>query len=427
MLLGIIADDLTGASDIAGFVAKEGLDVIQFVGVPDSGANYDCDAAVVSLKSRSVPAKDAVRDSLAAFEWLRDRGCKRFYFKYCSTFDSTPQGNIGPVTDALLDALKLDMTVVCPSLPVNGRTVRDGILYVNGTPLAETGMRHHPLNPMTDSNLVRLMEGQSRGKAGVVSLAAVDSGPQAVEERLAELRREGISYAVLDAETDSQLLVLASVLSDAPLLTGGSGLGWAVARRLASRNSSRMRSAGPAGPVAGKTIVLSGSCSEMTNRQTANYRDVAPEFKVDVAECLDNAGAYAAEAAAWVDEACEALENDGVKCNAPLINATVPPDELRTIQETYGAAEAAAAIETFFRIVAENLLEMGFVNFIVAGGETSGAVAAALGVKAFRIGPQIDPGVSWVEALDRRLGLAMKSGNFGDESFFLKAQAMIHE
>jgi uncharacterized protein YgbK (DUF1537 family) len=416
MLLGIIADDLTGASDIAGFVAGEGLDVIQFMGIPQE-EGIACDAAVISLKSRSAPASGAVRDSLVALDWLRGRGCHRFYFKYCSTFDSTPEGNIGPVVDALLDTLGENLAVVCPSLPVNGRTVRNGILYVDGVPLSDTGMRNHPLTPMTDSNLLRLMEAQSRGRAGLLGVETVERGPEAVRERLSQMRGQGIRYAVLDAETDAHLEILGQALADELLLTGGSGLGRAAARCLAVRHgvASHTRREGPAG---GAAIILSGSCSEATNRQTAAYRELAPEFRVEIARCMENAAAYAEEGAAW------AKAHSAGKY-APLLNATVPPDQLRAIQSRFGAAEAAGAIENFFRSAAAELRRLGYTNFIVAGGETSGAVSEALGVRAFRIGPEIAPGVCWVEAVDGRLGLAMKSGNFGDESFFRKAQAMI--
>lgn len=417
MLLGIIADDLTGASDIAGFVAQAGLDVIQYAGLPEGEAAGECDCAVVSLKSRSVPAPEAVRDSLAALDWLRRQGCGRFYFKYCSTFDSTPQGNIGPVADALLDALGAGITVLCPSLPVNGRTVKDGVLYVNGTPLADSPMRTHPLNPMTESFLPLLMDAQSGRKTAVIDSGVVRSGPEAVRSRLGALAAEGFGYAVVDAETDEDLDILSRALRDEPLLTGGSGLGGAVAARLAEERRGDRAGKAADCPNAGKTVALSGSCSKMTNAQTARYREHAPEFRVDVARCLENPGEYADEAARWAANAAGGP--------APLINATVNPEELREIQQRHGGARAAEAVEEFFRRLAPELAKCGFVNFIIAGGETSGAVSLSLGVRAFRIGRQIAPGVSWVRAIDRPLWLAMKSGNFGDENFFLVAQEMI--
>ncbi len=421
MHIGIIADDLTGASDIAGFIAAEGLSVVQFAGIPpdDAPAADSADCAVISLKSRSIPADQAVRQSLDALAWLRAHGCRRFYFKYCSTFDSTPRGNIGPVTDALLDALGADFTVVCPTLPANGRTVRGGDLYVNGELLENTGMRHHPLNPMTDSHLPRLMEAQSKGKAGVVDLATVEGGAGAVRERLDALRGAGVRYAVTDSETDAQLDAIAAALDGMPLLTGGSSLGAALARRLRKTGAPLAGNAGGGRFGGGKTVALSGSCSAMTNAQTAFYRRYAPEFRVDIERCLADAPAYAGEAAAWTEDEAGRGEY------APMVNATVPPEELRGIQERFGAEKAALAVERFFGLLAARLRSAGFDKFVVAGGETSGAVSAALGVSAFRIGTQIAPGVSWVFDTGTELALAMKSGNFGDAAFFIKAQEIM--
>ena len=301
MLLGVIADDLTGATDIAGFLASNGLDTIQLMGLPDSNLRIDAEAAVVSLKSRSVPAAEAVAASLAALQWLQDNGCPQFYFKYCSTFDSTSKGNIGPVTDALLDSLASDLSVVCPSLPVNGRVVRDGILLVNGTPLSETGMRHHPVTPMTDSNLINLMEMQSRGKAGLVGWTVVERGPAAVREELTRLRRETFRYAILDAVTDAHLDVLAEAVSDMPLLTGGSGLAGACARFMRADGRTAGKKSLLGRPPGGKAVILSGSCSEMTNKQVAAYRLDAESAKVSAERCVDDPDGYAEELARWTE------------------------------------------------------------------------------------------------------------------------------
>ncbi len=414
MHIGIIADDLTGASDIAGFVAAEGLSVIQFAGIPAHDSKYEADAAVVSLKSRSVPARQAVEQSLEALKWLQERNCRVFYFKYCSTFDSTPKGNIGPVTDALMDALNTDFTVICPTLPENGRTVRDGNLYVNGVLLENTGMRRHPLNPMTDSYIPRLMEAQAKGKAGVVDLATVKSGADAVRKKCETLRKEGIRYAVTDCETNGELDTIASAMDNMPLLTGGSSLGAAVAREFRRKGFGHEAGTDGGRFGTGRAVILSGSCSAMTNSQTGFYRRHAPEFRVEIERCLGNLDAYADEAAAWT------LASPGDL--APMINATVPPDALAVIQKRFGAEAAALAVEQFFALLAKRLLAAGFDKFIVAGGETSGSVSAALGVTAFRIGTQIAPGVSWVFDIDKTVALAMKSGNFGDETFFIKAQ-----
>lgn len=419
MFLGVIADDLTGATDIAGFLANNGLDTIQLMGLPDKEFRVTADAVVVSLKSRSTPAEDAVADSLAAMEWLGANGCRQHYFKYCSTFDSTKKGNIGPVTDALLDALGSDFTVICPSLPVNGRTVREGILFVNGVPLSETGMRHHPVNPMTDSNLITLMEMQAKGKAMLVDQATVDKGTDAVTAKFAELRGQGCRYAVLDAVTDVQLDILAAAVDDMPLLTGGSGLGGARARRLSAAKGTGDAASDTGGrPPGGKVAVLSGSCSEMTNKQVAVYLDKAPSMKALASRCIEDPEGYAEELAAWVDK------NAGGPL-APLVYATVGKEELAAIQNAFGAERTSRAVEEMFTALATGLSRLGFDHLIVAGGETSGSVTLALGALAFRIGPEIAPGVPWVRALEQPLSLALKSGNFGDEDFFAKAQAFI--
>lgn len=419
MEIGAIADDLTGATDIAGFLANNGLETIQIMGVPRPGFAPEAAAAVVSLKSRSIAPEDAVRQSLSALESLRRAGCGQYYFKYCSTFDSTPRGNIGPVTDALLDALGADFTVICPSLPVNGRTVKGGILYVNGVPLAETGMRHHPINPMTESDLTRLMEMQAKGRAMVLDLAVVEKGVQAVKEGLAQLRAKGCRYAVLDAVTDAHLDVLAEAVDDIPLLTGGSGLGGARARVIAARSRGNADLARQAGrPSGGKVVALSGSCSEMTNRQVAAYRELANSIKADAARCIADAGGYARELGAWVEA------NAGGEY-APLVYATVGKEELAAIQKRFGVERTSLAVEAMFTELARDLAGRGFDTFIVAGGETSGAVTGALGETAFRLGPEIAPGVPWIRAVDGGLSLALKSGNFGDEGFFRKAQEFI--
>ena len=418
MYIGTIADDLTGATDMAGFLANGGLDVVQFMGIPD-GPAPEADAAVVSLKSRSLPAGEAVDVSLRALAWLRKAGCRQFYFKYCSTFDSTSKGNIGPVTDAILGALGSDFTVLCPSLPVNKRTVKGGILYVDGVPLSDTGMRHHPINPMTDSDLTRLMEMQAKGRAGVVSLDVVARGAEAVGAELERLRRDGCRYAVLDAVTDGDLDVLAAALDDMPLITGGSGMGEARAKRVAAALG---RPAGPAKRVdipRGKTVVLSGSCSEMTNRQVATYLGFAPGVKVEVECCLDNPDGYAAELASWVGE------NAGGEF-APLAYATVGKEELAVIQKRFGVEPASRSVEDLFTRLTRRLDAMGFDRFIVAGGETSGSVSGALPARAFRLGPEIAPGVPWIRGVDHPYCQALKSGNFGDENFFAKAQEMMH-
>ena len=417
MYLGVIADDFTGGTDIAGFLVQNGFSVTQYIGVPESPVSgMKPDAAVISLKSRSCPVEEAVRDSLAALEWLKSQGCSHFFFKYCSTFDSTSKGNIGPVTDALLDALQSDITVMCPALPVNGRTVYKGYLFVDALPLNESGMRHHPVTPMLDSNLMRLTEQQSKGKAANIPSNVMDGGPQAIKASLEELRKQGVRYAVPDALRDEHLLYLGEAVSDLSLVTGGSGLAMGIARHVTAQSGMDAKTSMDAGmPPGGKSIILAGSASVMTNAQVARYRDKAPSWKVDVSRCVADAAAYAAAAASW-------LETLVPSANAPMIYATAGIEELDAVQKEFGAEVSGQAVELFFSHLAQLLQEAGYDHFIVAGGETSGSVVKSLGIKAFHIGPQIAPGVPWVRAVEAPVSLALKSGNFGNEDFFSVAQ-----
>ena len=410
--LGVIADDFTGATDIAGFLVAGGLHTVQLNGVPAASDVPDVDAVVVSLKSRSIEPESAVAQSLAALAALREAGAERVLFKYCSTFDSTPRGNIGPVTDALMDALATDVTIICPSLPVNGRTVYQGYLFVGDVLLSESGMRNHPVTPMTDASLVRLMEAQSRGRAGVVPFPVVHQGPDAVRAAIDDLRAQGVRYVVVDTLTDADLLTIGEAVGDLPLTTGGSGLGGGLARALSGSEGSTAAAAWT--PVPGRGVVLSGSASVMTNRQVDAYRRVAPSLAVDVDRLLDEPDSYRAEVLAWV------LGRDASP--APLVYATASPDEVRRVQEAHGAQVTAEAIEGLFGWLASQLKDAGVRRFIVAGGETSGAVTTALGVDGFHVGPQIAPGVPWVRSLDDTTELALKSGNFGDVDFFTRAQ-----
>lgn len=413
--LGVIADDFTGATDIAGFLVDNGLRTVQLTGVPADGTTVpaDADAVVISLKSRSIAAQEAVAVSLAALRFLQEQGAERFYFKYCSTFDSTPAGNIGPVTDALLGALGEDFTVICPALPVNGRTTYRGYLFVEDVPLHESGMRNHPITPMTDSNLMRLMDGQAEGRTGNVQAAVVTQGAAAVREALAALRTEGYRYAVLDAITDADLDVLGEAVADHALVTGGSGLGAGLARALSGKAGERTDNWQERG---GRTVVLSGSCSVMTNQQVATYRETAPTLAVDVDQLVAAPEAYRKQVLQWVLD----QPADGP---APLVSATAPPEEVTRLQVAHGAHEVSEAVESMFGWVASALAEQGVRRFIVAGGETSGAVTTALDVTGFEVGPQIAPGVPWVRSISSDIDLALKSGNFGDVDFFSRAQA----
>ncbi|MDC6111649.1 3-oxo-tetronate kinase [Serratia rubidaea] len=414
MLLGVIADDFTGATDIASFLVENGLSTVQLNGVPDSDAAVDAQAVVISLKSRSCPAEQAVAQSLQALAWLQRQGCQRFYFKYCSTFDSTARGNIGPVTDALLDALGESQTVISPALPVNGRTVYQGYLFVMDQLLSESGMRNHPVTPMTDSNLLRLMEAQAAGRCGLIDAAVMDTGADAVRARLQQLAQQGVRYVVLDTLNEQHLLTQGAALKAMKLVTGGSGLAIGLARQWAQPGQTQAQAAGA--PQGEKAVVLSGSCSTMTNKQVARYRQQAAAQAIDVARCIgeDERARYARELSDWV----QAQRGD----LAPLLYATAEPEALRQTQQQYGVDIASQAVEALFAALVQLLHQAGFRRFIVAGGETSGVVTQALAIRGFHIGPCISPGVPWVRAIEQPVSLALKSGNFGDENFFARAQ-----
>lgn len=413
--LGVIADDFTGATDIASFLAQNGMSVIQYNGVPTGHPlPDDVDAIVISLKSRSCATQRAIDDSLSALRWLKERGCQRFYFKYCSTFDSTAEGNIGPVADALLDELGETQTIISPALPVNGRTVYQGYLFVQQQLLSESGMRHHPVTPMRDSSLIRLMEQQSAGRAGLIPLATLRQGRESVRQQLDLLRQQGIRYVVMDAVSEDDLLLQAAAIEDLRLITGGSGLAIGVARRFSASHPAK-ESQQRGAPVPGPAVVLSGSCSTMTNAQVARYRPQAPYFALEVARCLADGDGYAAEVCQWVLA-------QGASPLAPMVFATSEAEMLQRIQQQYGAEKSSQAIERFFARLVPLLADKGIQRFIVAGGETSGVVTQALRIQGLHIGPMISPGIPWVKATDRPLSLALKSGNFGDENFFARSQ-----
>lgn len=410
-MLGVIADDFTGASDIASFMVENGLSCVQMNGVPQASLTESVDVVVISLKSRSIAAEEAVKQSLLALEWLQKSGCTQFYFKYCSTFDSTTKGNIGPVTDALLAALGEQFTVVTPALPVNGRTIFNGYLFVGEVLLSESGMRNHPITPMYDSNLIRLMDAQAEGKTGLVSYQTVIQGAQVVKAAFRALQEKGYRYAVVDAVDNAQLAILAEAVADMRLVTGGSGLGAYMAARISGGKKGEQAFV----PPKGKTVVLSGSCSVMTNQQVAAYQQKASHIYLDIAE--------AARDADYVNTLYRQVITHLDEAFAPMVYATVSPEKLKMIQQTFGSERASALIENTFARLAQKLKqEAGVVNFITAGGETSSIVVQQLGLQGFSIGKQIAPGVPWLRDLNAPLYLALKSGNFGSVDFFAQAQ-----
>ena len=415
MLLGVIADDFTGATDIAGFLVENGMRTVQLNGIPKEEIDVNADAVVISLKSRSCPVDEAINDSVAALKWLQAKGCQQFYFKYCSTFDSTAEGNIGPVTDALLAELGEEFTMVCPALPVNGRTVYNGHLFVFQDLLSDSGMRNHPVTPMTDSSLIRMMDAQSQGTSGLVNFQVIEQGSQAVTERFEELKAQGNRYAVVDAFNAGHLVTLGQAAKSLKLVTGGSGLAAGIAKNWVEHLEDQSNAKQAGNPEKAAAVVFSGSCSVMTNQQVAVYKEKAPHFAIDVKACLTDES-YSNQVFDWV---MTNIESEF----APLVYATADATALKAIQQEFGAQASSHAVEQFFSQLAIKLQQHGVKNFIVAGGETSGVVTQSLAVKGFHIGPQIAPGVPWVKSVEGELSLALKSGNFGDENFFAKAQS----
>jgi 3-dehydrotetronate 4-kinase len=414
-LLGCIADDFTGATDLANMLVRGGMRTVQTIGVPGSSQELEADAIVVALKSRTIPADDAVRQSLEALEWLRAQGCKQFIFKYCSTFDSTDQGNIGPVADALLDALKDDFTIACPAFPENGRTIFRGNLFVGDVLLNESGMENHPLTPMTDPNLVRVLQRQTKSKVGLIRYDTIMKGADAIRTRIAEMKQDGVRLAIADAVSDADLYVLGDALRDLKLITGGSGIALGLPQNFRAANLlAHAEHAADLPKIDGPALVLAGSASKATNAQVAEWRASKPSFRVEPM-ALSRGEAVVDQAVAF---ALDHMKRD----ETVLIYATSSPDEVKAVQKELGVEKAGHLVEDALASIARRLRDEGVRKFVVAGGETSGAVVQALDVRSLRIGPQIDPGVPATQSIGAvSLGLALKSGNFGTTDFFEKA------
>ncbi len=420
MLLGAIADDITGATDLALMLSREGMRTIQIIGVP--AADFDpgsVDAVVVALKSRTIPPKEAVHLSLAALAWLKAAGASQILFKYCSTFDSTERGNIGPVTEAVMQALDTDLTIVCPALPANGRTVYLGHLFVGDVLLSDSPMKDHPLTPMTDSSLVRLMRRQSTIEVGLVRHQTVVQGVEALREAYRTAREHGQKVLVVDALTDADLRLIGEASAELKLITGGSGIAIGLPENF--RRAGRLaRHGGAEGFTApeGGAVILAGSCSQATRGQIRTAVTAGtPALKIDpiaIAEGRQNA----TDAAQWVMSFSGAV---------PLVFSSADPDEVKHAQDLLGRERAGHLVEQFIADLAVILRGRGVTRFLVAGGETAGAVVGALSVAALYIGPEIDPGVPWTLSIGdaHPVALALKSGNFGAPDFFLKAWELV--
>jgi uncharacterized protein YgbK (DUF1537 family) len=409
MLLGAIADDFTGATDLAGNLVATGRRTVVCLGVPDE-VPAGADAVVVALKTRTARPRDAVDAALAAHRALHEAGLHRIWFKYCSTFDSTDAGNIGPVVDALLDATGAPWTIACPAFPANGRTVYQGHLFVGDRLLSESGMRHHPLTPMTDPDLVRVLAAQTRHRTGLLPHAVLRGGPRAARGRLETLAAEGVRIAVTDAVDDADLAVIEQATRDLPLLTGGSGLALALPPLRTEAAAAGIDAAD--GPMA----VLAGSVSDATLGQAAHARRTLPHRRLDVGDLLAAPSATVRDAVRWAAPLLDAGQD-------VLLYSADDRGQVRAAQAAHGAARAAAAVERGLARCARELADRGLRRMLVAGGETSGAVVGELGVRRLRIGPAIAPGVPWTAAeyAGDCLNLALKSGNFGPEDLFTTA------
>ena len=408
ILLGCIADDFTGATDLANNLVRAGMRVVQTIGVPSGPLDAEVDAVVVSLKSRTIAPAQAASLSVQALKWLQEQGAQQIYFKYCSTFDSTPQGNIGPVTDALMAALHTDFTIATPAFPDAGRTVFKGYLFVGDVLLHESGMQDHPLTPMTDPNLVRVLQAQTRQKVGLIDYKVIMQGEAALGARVAALRSEGVGIAVVDAVSNDDLMTLGRALKDMPLITAGSGVALGLPQNFGiAANPHAAVLPAPQGLQA----ILSGSCSRATNLQVADFIATGrPAFVLDPL-LLASGTALIQDALAW---AAPKLKEGPV-----LIYSTSQPDRLKQIQEQLGVQAAGEIVENALARIAQGLVALGVGQLVIAGGETSGAVVQALGMNQLQIGAQIDPGVPWCAG--NGIHITLKSGNFGTTDFFTKA------
>jgi uncharacterized protein YgbK (DUF1537 family) len=413
MHIGAIADDLTGATDLCLTLSREGMQVVQVIGVPDEGFDFaGADAVVVALKSRTIPRDDAIALSLAAARRLRDAGAAQLVFKYCSTFDSTDNGNIGPVASALLELVGEKAAFACPAFPANGRTVYRGHLFVGDELLSDSPMKDHPLTPMRDANLVRVLSRQTSLPVGLINHDVVARGAGAIGDALDEAARQGRGLLIVDALTDDDLRAIGRAAAGMALVTGASGVAMGLPANFGFREKAPKEKPFPF--PTGRAVIIAGSCSSATRRQIAAARAAGvPAHKVDPLAIAD--GTTTADAIArWVEGSAHAH---------PLVYSSDDPAEVNSAQVALGRERAGALVEDLLADVAIRLRHSGFRRFVVAGGETSGAVVNGLGVAALAIGPEIDPGVPWTTSLGGgpQLALALKSGNFGTDDFFLKA------
>jgi uncharacterized protein YgbK (DUF1537 family) len=413
LLLGCIADDFTGATDLANNLVRAGMRVVQTIGVPNAPLSAEVDAVVVALKSRTISPQDAIDQSLQALQWLQGQGAQQIYFKYCSTFDSTAQGNIGPVTEALMHALQTDFTIATPAFPDNGRTVFKGYLFVGDVLLNESGMQHHPLTPMVDANLVRVMQAQCKSKVGLLSHKTIAQGTASIGQEITNLKQQGVRIAIVDAVSNDDLMRLGPALKGMPLVTAGSGVAIGLPQNF---GLSPTPQASVLPKASGLQAVVSGSCSQATNRQVANFKASGrPTFLIDPLHLKGSWEDLVQEALAWAQ---------GHLATGPvLVYSTATPESVQAVQSELGVEAAGHQVEQALAAIARGLLQQGVHQLVLAGGETSGACVQALSIEQLQIGPQIDPGVPWCHAHTPMGGvhITLKSGNFGTDDFFTKA------
>ena len=388
------------------------------IGVPQetSASTHDCE--VIALKIRTIAADDAVREALAALKWLQEAGAEHVVWKYCSTFDSTATGNIGPVAEALMNALDTRQTIYCPAFPENGRTVYQGNLFVAGQPLSESPMRDHPLTPMGDSNLVRSLEPQVKLPVGLLPHEDVKGGVERIRHRLETLLEQRVAHVVVDAIDDDDLMTISEACRDFPLITGGSAIAlpackeWTQDRERLSSTNVR-----PPFSIKNEAIILSGSCSIRTLKQIDDFLGNGPALQLHPVDLVKNG----------IEPTLNWLAENMETGDVPVIYASAEPERVKQAQMELGIAEAGKVVEDALAACAVAARGLGKRRFIIAGGETSGAVTKALGVETLEVGPEIAPGVPWCFAQSdgHTVALALKSGNFGAPSFFQDALAAL--
>lgn len=412
MIIGCIADDFTGASDAASFLVKGGMQTILFNGIPQEKERTEsCQAIVIALKTRTQKTEDAVKETLKAAEWLKENGAKQLYIKYCSTFDSTPKGNIGPIMDALLEKYEVPTTILCPALPVNGRVVKDGNLYVNGIPLNQSSMKDHPLTPMWDSDVGKLMRDQSRYDCVKISCGEMNK-PEEVQKKIRLFGAEKPHFYVIpDFETGKDARSIVQNFGKLPILSGSSGILTELAGQYKLEKSTTLKTDER---TIGSGLLLAGSCSQATRSQIAFVQKNGIKSKrMDPLKLL--AGEQT-EQELW----------DFIQTNHTdvLIYSSDTPESVRKVQQA-GREQIAELLERTMANLAKRALQAGYTRLVIAGGETSGAVTKALGYRSYMIGTSVAPGVPiMIPRENKNVRLVLKSGNFGQEDFLKRALDM---